>query len=167
MSYEYISFQTMVGNLFLVAEKNTVRRLFFCKKQMFDWVGREQMSENPNHPILSLGKKQLEEYMDGKRREFQLPFTINEGTSFQGTVWRSLMNIPYGETVSYQQIAQSIGNEKAVRAVGQANRKNPLPIIIPCHRVIGKDGSLTGYAGNRLEIKKRLLLLEKRVVKNN
>jgi len=102
---------------------------------------------------------QLEEYFAGKRREFDVPLDP-QGTQFQRIVWNALLKIPYGETRSYKQIAQMVGNPKACRAVGMANNKNPIWIVIPCHRVIGADGSLTGYGGG-LEMKQRLLELEK------
>ena len=101
---------------------------------------------------------QLRQYFAGKRREFDLPIAP-QGTPFQERVWQELLKIPYGETASYGSIAQRIGNPKACRAVGMANRKNPIPIIIPCHRIIGKDGSLTGFGGG-LSVKKHLLDLE-------
>ncbi|WAA11133.1 methylated-DNA--[protein]-cysteine S-methyltransferase [Fervidibacillus albus] len=161
MSYSYLSISTIIGPLSLVADQQTVRRLFFSEKKMFEWAKGTSMINNPNHPILRLGKEQIEEYFSGRRKQFQIPYTIEEGTDFQRSVWHALSTIPYGETVSYGQIAKLIGNEKAVRAVGQANRKNPLPILIPCHRVIGKNGGLVGYDGNRINIKEQLLSLEK------
>ena len=103
--------------------------------------------------------KQLEEYFSGKRREFTVPL-CPPGTTFQRSVWEALKDIPYGETRSYKQVAQMIGNPKASRAVGLANSKNPIWILIPCHRVVGADGTLTGYAGG-LDMKKRLLEIEK------
>jgi methylated-DNA-[protein]-cysteine S-methyltransferase len=105
---------------------------------------------------------QLQAYFTGMRTSFDLPLSLS-GTAFQTAVWRALLTIPYGETRSYQEIAEQIGNPRAVRAVGQANRLNPLAVIIPCHRVIGKDGALTGYMGAAsfgLNIKQRLLALE-------
>lgn len=102
--------------------------------------------------------KQLKEYFDGERYEFDLPLAP-EGTSFQLEVWRALEKIPYGETVSYLDIAKRIGKPAAVRAVGAANGANPLPIVIPCHRVIGHNGKLTGYGGG-LEKKQYLLSME-------
>ena len=102
---------------------------------------------------------QLSEYLKGKRKTFDLPFKMR-GTQFQLQVWNALLDIPYGETRSYKQIAEAIGNPKAVRAVGMANNRNPLLIIVPCHRVIGKNGSLVGY-GEGLEMKEFLLRLEK------
>jgi methylated-DNA-[protein]-cysteine S-methyltransferase len=90
--------------------------------------------------------EQLDEYFEGKRKEFNVKLMV-EGTEFQKSVWNKLRNIPYGKTASYKDIAQEIGNEKAVRAVGSTNGKNPISIIVPCHRVIGANGKLTGYAG--------------------
>ena len=101
---------------------------------------------------------QIQEYFAGKRREFDLPLDP-KGTDFQLTVWKALQTVPYGETRTYAQIAEAIGKPHAYRAVGMANNKNPIPILIPCHRVIGANGTLTGYAGG-LEIKRKLLALE-------
>lgn len=112
-----------------------------------------------NNAVLLEAAKQLDEYFNRRRREFLLP-VFYEGTAFQKNVWAALRQIPYGKTCSYQDIARAVGNEKATRAVGMANNKNPLPILIPCHRVIGKNGRLVGYGGG-LPIKEHLLELEK------
>lgn len=109
--------------------------------------------------LLSMATIQLDEYFQGKRTTFSLPFKLT-GTPFQLAVWKELQNIPYGQTTSYKEIAQKINKPKACRAVGMANNKNPLPIIIPCHRVIGSNGKLIGYAGG-LNLKNYLLELEK------
>ena len=109
--------------------------------------------------LLSMATIQLDEYFQGKRTTFSLPFKLT-GTLFQLAVWKELQNIPYGQTTSYKEIAQKINKPKAYRAVGMANNKNPLPIIIPCHRVIGSNGKLIGYAGG-LKLKNYLLELEK------
>lgn len=109
--------------------------------------------------LLSMATIQLDEYFQGKRTVFSLPFKLT-GTPFQLAVWKELQNIPYGKTTSYKEIAQKINKPKACRAVGMANNKNPLPIIIPCHRVIGSNGKLIGYAGG-LNLKNYLLELEK------
>lgn len=109
--------------------------------------------------LLSMATIQLDEYFQGKRTTFSLPFKLT-GTPFQLAVWKELQNIPYGKTTSYKEIAQKINKPKACRAVGMANNKNPLPIIIPCHRVIGSNGKLIGYAGG-LNLKNYLLELEK------
>ena len=109
-------------------------------------------------PLLEEGRRQLLEYLAGERQTFDLPLAP-AGTPFQRAVWQALQTIPYGQTRSYGDIARQIGRPKAFRAVGMANHENPIPIFIPCHRVVGSDGSLTGYAGG-LELKKALLGLE-------
>ncbi len=103
--------------------------------------------------------RQIEEYLDGQRTEFRLPLNP-KGTAYQKSVWNALLNVNYGETRTYKQIAEAIGNPKSCRAVGMANNKNPIAIIIPCHRIIGSNGELTGYAGG-LDIKEKLLTLER------
>lgn len=117
----------------------------------------KEMPININ-PILDEGKKQLEEYFHGQRREFSLPLHL-EGTTFQKKVWKALQEIPYGTTKSYQEVALNVGNINSVRAVGGANHHNPISIIVPCHRVIGKNGTLVGYGGG-LDVKAFLLGLE-------
>ena len=109
-------------------------------------------------PLMLEAEKQLQEFYEGKRDQFTLPLHP-EGTAFQKRVWEALLTIPKGETRSYQEIAKLCGNEKASRAVGMANNRNPIPIFIPCHRVIGKNGALVGYGGG-LPIKEALLRLE-------
>lgn len=104
--------------------------------------------------------RQIDEYLKGIRKSFDFPYELR-GTEFQKKVWRSLCRIPYGETRTYKQIAEAVGNPKASRAVGMANHKNPIAIAVPCHRVIGTDGTLVGYAGG-LDMKKALLDLERR-----
>lgn len=106
--------------------------------------------------------EQLREYFSGQRKQFELPYELR-GTEFQKKVWAALEAIPYGQTRSYREIAQAVGNPKAVRAVGAANGKNPMWVVVPCHRVIGADGGLTGYAGG-VELKRALLELEQRTV---
>jgi methylated-DNA-[protein]-cysteine S-methyltransferase len=107
---------------------------------MNDWL------EDPTAGPLPEAVRQLEEYFAGKRRDFDLPLNL-DGTEFQQRVWRALTEIPYGETRSYGELAKRIGNPNASRAVGLANGRNPVSIVVPCHRVIGADGSLTGYGG--------------------
>ena len=110
-------------------------------------------------PLIKDAFRQLSEYLIGERKEFDIPLRM-KGTEFQKRVWTALLEIPYGETRSYKQIAEAIGNPKGVRAVGMANNRNQLLIVIPCHRVIGASGSLVGY-GEGLEMKEFLLRLEK------
>jgi len=113
-------------------------------------------------PLIQKAAAQIKEYFEGKRTQFKLPLVMH-GTEFQMAVWQALQKIPYGETRSYKEIAASIGRPKAVRAVGMANNRNPISIIVPCHRVIGHDGKLVGYGGG-LPLKQHLLELERLVV---
>jgi methylated-DNA-[protein]-cysteine S-methyltransferase len=110
-------------------------------------------------PLLERGREQLLDYLAGLRRDFDLPLAP-EGTPFQQQVWAQLRRIPWGETRSYAQLARAVDCPKGFRAVGMANSRNPIPILIPCHRVIGADGKLTGYAGG-VELKRKLLEHEK------
>ncbi|WMT90939.1 methylated-DNA--[protein]-cysteine S-methyltransferase [Pelagibacterium sp. H642] len=112
-----------------------------------------------DHPILNLARQQLDQYFTGQRTRFELPLA-SSGTRFQQAVWRALLDIPYGKTQSYSELAAALGKPFAARAVGAANGRNPLSIIVPCHRLVGADGSLTGFAGG-LEAKRYLLDLEK------
>ncbi|WP_373944125.1 methylated-DNA--[protein]-cysteine S-methyltransferase [Vibrio chagasii] len=115
-------------------------------------------TQEDSFPIFQSVKEQLERYFAGEDVQFDVPIAA-KGTPFQQSVWHALTTIPYGETWSYAQLADAIGNPKAVRAVGLANGKNPVSVIVPCHRVIGKNGKLTGYAGG-IERKQRLLAIE-------
>jgi methylated-DNA-[protein]-cysteine S-methyltransferase len=117
-------------------------------------------TRNDGNPILAAAAAQLREYFDGQRQHFDLPLEPR-GTEFQRKVWQALERIPYGQTRNYREIAEAVGTPRAVRAVGSANGRNPLPIVVPCHRVIGADGRLVGYAGG-LEVKRILLELENR-----
>lgn len=121
-------------------------------------VRQAELVEQLDHPILLDAQQQLNEYFQGQRQTFELPLDF-EGTEFQKKVWQALLNIPFGETRSYRQIAEQVGSPKAVRAVGAANGQNPISIIAPCHRVIGSGGKLVGFAGG-LDNKEILLKLE-------
>jgi methylated-DNA-[protein]-cysteine S-methyltransferase len=110
------------------------------------WFVDDSKGESNTSPILDAAAVQLQEYFAGERKTFDLPLAP-EGTQFQKQVWNALLTIPYGKTVSYLDVSRMIGNKKAIRAVGLANGKNPISIVVPCHRVIGSDGSLTGYGG--------------------
>ena len=118
-----------------------------------------ELLEEAQHPVLLETARQLNEYFAGQRRQFDLPLDF-EGTAFQQKVWQALLSIPFGETRSYKQIAEQIGHAKAMRAVGAANGKNPISIIAPCHRVVGANGKLVGFAGG-LENKSILLEIER------
>ena len=142
--------ETKIGFLKIVADKDHLREVNF-----FDHQDSDPLPNDLTH----LTREQLTEYFKGSRKHFQLPL-MPEGTAFQKRVWDKLLEIPYGKSASYLEIARRLGDEKTIRAAASANGKNPLAIIIPCHRVIGADGSLTGYAGG-LHRKKWLLRHEK------
>ncbi len=156
---EYV-FKTMkspVGQLKLVASGSGLAAVLW-EHDNPRRVRLNIVQENKKHPVLLKTERQLQEYFSGKRNSFSLPLDF-AGTPFQKKVWQALLTIPYGETRSYCDIARQIGNQKAVRAVGAANGKNPISIIAPCHRVIGANGTLTGFAGG-LKTKATLLKLE-------
>ena len=146
-----ITYNSSIGTFYIGEENSSLVFISLHKPNI-------PMSFNPT-PCLDNAVSQLNEYFNSKRTVFDLPFNL-KGTKFQIKVWQALLAIPYAQTVSYQDIAIKIGNPKAVRAVGAANAKNPLAIVIPCHRVIGKNGKLTGYNGG-LSVKEFLLNLER------
>lgn len=114
------------------------------------------------HPVVDEVEKQLEHYFNHEIEKFNIPIKFNRGTPFEQEVWNALLSIPYGQTRTYQEIANQIGRPKAVRAVGQACKKNPIGIVVPCHRVIGKDGSMRGYSGpEHVDLKQKLIDHEK------
>lgn len=154
----YCSYTLPIGDVTLVCEKGDIIELCFGRNAPTKMIEAGMMEDNL--PILEKAYKQLKEYFVGERKEFDLPLDP-VGTEFQMKVWEALQTIPYGETRSYKEIAMQIGNENASRAVGMANNRNPLPIFIPCHRVVGADGGIVGYAGGT-EVKVALLELEKR-----
>ncbi|NLC28367.1 MAG: methylated-DNA--[protein]-cysteine S-methyltransferase [Campylobacteraceae bacterium] len=137
--------QSPIGPLTIISENDDIVTLEFSHTEAKDY-----------HPVLLKCQEELKEYFDGKRSSFSLPLAP-KGTLFQTNVWKALQEIPYGECVSYKEIASRVGNSKAMRAVGGANNKNPIPILIPCHRVIGANGRLVGYGGG---IDKKIFLLE-------
>jgi methylated-DNA-[protein]-cysteine S-methyltransferase len=161
MIHLYTFLHSPIDQVFITTNGTYITGVFIGDEDFQEWKEKEKKDfvRNDDHPLLMEACLQLQEYFQKKRTSFQLPLFYS-GTKFQQSVWNELLKIPYGETRSYQFIAKKIGNKKAVRAVGQANRANHIPIIIPCHRVIGKNGKLTGYAGSRTEIKDYLLKLE-------
>ena len=144
-------FNSKIGNIVIVEKNQSIIELKVIKEKNIDIIESDT-------PLLKKAAEQINEYFSGKRETFDLPLNP-EGTEFMKKVWKQLLNIPYGETKTYKQIATEIGNEKAARAVGMANNKNPIPIIIPCHRVIGSNKKLVGYALG-LDVKEKLLKLE-------
>ncbi|HEV7606896.1 MAG TPA: methylated-DNA--[protein]-cysteine S-methyltransferase [Steroidobacteraceae bacterium] len=150
-------FDSPVGRLSLVATDRALVALVWRRSEQ-SRVPFDQAIENADHPVLRETVRQLQEYFSGQRRTFELELEFR-GTDFQRRVWSALRTIPYGETRTYRQIAEQIGNPTAVRAVGAANGRNPISIIAPCHRVIGMNGDLTGFGGG-LDAKAKLLSLE-------
>ena len=148
MIFQY-SYETKLGSVTFVEEDGAL--LAITTHRSFDGIIEETN-------LIKEAYRQFSEYLEGKRKVIDLPYKIH-GTEFQKRVWKALCDIPYGETRSYKQIAQAIGNPKAVRAVGMANNKNALLVLVPCHRVIGANGQLVGYASG-LEKKRFLLQLE-------
>jgi len=146
-----------VGRLTLVARGQRLAAILWQNDRP-NRVRLGSMTPADNDPVLIKVQSQLEEYFAGQRRHFDIELDF-QGTGFQQQVWAALLTIPYGETRTYSQIARQVGNEKAVRAVGAANGRNPISIIAPCHRVIGASGELTGFAGG-LDAKQILLGLE-------
>lgn len=144
----FICFKSKIGNIFIAEENKKITNISFSK---ISGICNETK-------LLKLAKTQITEYLNGIRKTFDLPIKFN-GTKFQTKVWNELLKIPYGKTASYKEIATKIGNKNSFRAVGNANNKNKLLILIPCHRIIKTDGTLGGYAGT-IEIKKKLLDLE-------
>ena len=149
-----ISFNSKIGIITIDADETGIKALSLPDKPK-----QPDISKASALPLLNEAKKQVLEYLEGSRKEFDL-LLAPEGSVFQQKVWKALTLMPYGETRSYGEIAKLIGNPKACRAVGMANNKNPISLIIPCHRVIGSNGSLVGY-GWGLELKAELLKLEK------
>lgn len=157
MTLDYTEMESPVGRLRLVASgKALIAILWDCERP--NRVRLDTLKLNPSQPILLDAERQLSEYFAGKRTRFELPLEPH-GSEFQKKVWQALMHIPVGETRSYLDLARSMGSPKACRAVGAANGKNPLSIVVPCHRVVGADGTLTGFAGG-LKAKATLLALE-------
>jgi len=153
----YTMMKSPIGPLMLAGDERGLRLVYFIagrrpKSPQRDWTE----DKTPFKEVV----RQLEAYFDGKLKDFDLPLIL-DGTTFQLLVWNNLRKIPYGETISYGQLAKRIGSPDAARAVGLANGSNPIPIIIPCHRVIGSNGDLTGFGGG-LPVKKKLLALESR-----
>ena len=157
----YHDFQTPIGTMRIVGDDTQI-----------DQVNLPKEASNPPDPVwrrcydslpapIRLAKQQLQEYFAGARSTFDVPLALNPGTPFRRRVWRELQRIPYGETISYGELARRIGQPTASRAVGGANHHNPIAIIVPCHRVIGTDGTLVGYGGG-LPTKERLLAHEQR-----
>ncbi len=164
--YTYYSFwRSPIGEMLLMSDGTALTGAYFENQKHYpmpaaSWIRNDDLN------IFESTKRQLIEYFDGERTEFDLEYKFQKGTEFQREVWTQLSKIPFGETLSYVDIANRIGRPKAVRAVGQANGRNPISIMVPCHRVIGMNGSLTGYGGG-LPRKEFLLKHETDLAKTN
>lgn len=148
-----VFYDTKIGRIGIGEDDGSITHVYFSEDEV------PSTYEEVETEIIIEAIKQLRMYLDGELKEFSLPLNPS-GTDFMKSVWKSLCEIPYGRTKSYKEIASDVGNSKACRAVGMANNKNPIPIFIPCHRVIGSNGKLVGYRGG-LEVKKILLQIEK------
>lgn len=157
MTHVFKTVPSPVGTLTLVANDKGLVAVLWPRDDP-KRVRLPVLTRSETHPVLRKAEKELAEYFAGRRKRFTVALDF-AGTAFQKRVWQALLEIPFGETRSYGEIAHRLGKPKAVRAVGAANGRNPISIIAPCHRVIGADGALTGYAGG-LKAKERLLALE-------
>jgi len=163
--FGWATIRSRIGTIRVAATQRGVCKIALGKETAQDfnhWLERH-IGQAPRKPdrsgIVVLALDQIAEYLDGRRREFDLPLDVR-GTDFQRRVWAAVAAIPYGETRAYAEIARAMGRPAAARAVGAANGANPLPLVVPCHRVIGSDGSLAGYGGG-LDVKRKLLEMEK------
>jgi methylated-DNA-[protein]-cysteine S-methyltransferase len=160
----YCILKQPLGDLLLVAEETKLIGLYFDGRPHVP-AARSAWTFDPQHPVLCQAQKQLDEFFAGKRTSFALPLKF-QGTGFQERVWHEIARIPYAQTISYGELARRAGNPRAIRAAGMNTGLNPLGIVIPCHRVIGKNGSITGYAGG-LDWKRHLLNLEKQCLRGD
>ncbi len=160
----YQTHASPLGLLHIIVDDAALQAVLFDREHAETRTRYGELLEQP-HPLIERTARQLDEYFAGERRSFDLPLHL-AGTPFQEETWRALLTIPYGETRSYSQQAQVVGKPNAVRAIGRTNGLNPLSIIVPCHRVVGKSGHLTGYAGG-LDKKQYLLALESKVSVND
>ena len=147
--------QTVIGPLTVIESDNCITHIHFGEVNVMGIETRKT-------ELIEETEKQINAFYSGERDSFDLPLTLN-GTEFQNKVWKALLDIPKGETRSYKDIAEAVGSPNASRAVGMANNRNPIPVIIPCHRVIGKNGKLVGFAGG-LDLKEKMLMIERKSI---
>lgn len=163
----HTTLDTTLGDLLIASSERGLVRIIFPSEgeqdsfsTLLDEFADSDLHESREHNESAC--RQLTEYFEETRTAFDLPLDLR-GTDFQKAVWEAVSRVPYGQTRTYGQIAEDIGNPGSIRAVGAANGANPIPIVVPCHRIIGADGSLTGYGGG-IEIKRKLLVLEKNLL---
>jgi len=154
----YLETENRFGRVLLTASDQGLAGCYFIGQKYMPDIA-PQWQPAPQHAILQQAARQLNAYAGGNLQRFDLPFAFAEGTEFQQRVWRAIAAIPFGETITYAELARRVGSPNAVRAAGAATGRNPISVIVPCHRVLGSNGSLTGYAGG-LDRKKALLTLE-------
>ena len=154
----YATIKSPVGELMLVADDTALTGVYFAGRDHVPAAGKG-WTRDAQHPVLRETAQQLQEYLSGKRTNFQIPLRL-AGTEFQEKIWQQIARIPYGETISYAELAKRAGAPQAIRAAGTTTGRNPVSIIVPCHRVVGKNGGLGGFGGG-LERKRFLLALEK------
>ncbi|MCI6737641.1 MAG: methylated-DNA--[protein]-cysteine S-methyltransferase [Intestinibacter sp.] len=157
-------YDTKIGRLGIREDGESITHIYFREPNVEVEIEQNRLLLEESD-LIKMAYIQLSEYIEGQRKQFDLPLDP-KGTEFQRKVWKELTKIPYGETRSYKEVAIAIGNEKASRAIGMANNKNPIPIVIPCHRVVGSNKKLVGYAGG-LDLKEKLLNLEGILVDKN
>ena len=157
-------YDTKIGRLGIREDGESITYIYFREPNVEVEIEQNRLLLEESD-LIKMAYIQLSEYIEGQRKQFDLPLDP-KGTEFQRKVWKELTKIPYGETRSYKEVAIAIGNEKASRAIGMANNKNPIPIVIPCHRVVGSNKKLVGYAGG-LDLKEKLLNLEGILVDKN
>ena len=155
------TYKTLIGNIVITEENEKIIGIEFEESSL----KIEEEIQIKQTALIKRTYQQIKEYLEGNRKQFDIPINL-KGTTFRLKVWNALLTIPYGETKSYQEIAKQVKSPKACRAVGMANHNNPISIIVPCHRVIGKSGKLVGYGGG-LEIKEKLLEIEKKYSTNS
>jgi methylated-DNA-[protein]-cysteine S-methyltransferase len=154
--YSSLTFSSPLGDITLIATDTHLVRILWTWEKIPEIYGNLRGS----NPLLEKAKREFKEYFSWKRKMFNIPLLFESGTELEQKTWNNLMKIPYGNTISYGELAEMNGRPRAYRAAGTANGKNPLPIIVPCHRVIASDGSIWGYSG-WLDVKRYLLELEK------
>ena len=159
-----LTMQSPIGELLLVADESAFTGVYYAGRKHIPAIHKNWKTDWKN-PILKEAVAQLKDYFAGKRDEFDLPLRMT-GTGFQEKVWKEIARIPFGETLTYSELARRVGSPTAIRAAGASTGRNPMSIIVPCHRVVGKNGSLTGFAGG-LERKRHLLKLENALPPNH
>ena len=150
-------YNSPMGTMLIVAADEGLRGLYFIDQKYYREV-EDSWVRGPKHPVVRQTAREMEEYFAGKRKEFDVPLAA-EGTPFQASVWKAISSVKYGASITYTELARRAGHPDAVRAAGTATGRNPITIIVPCHRILGSDGTLTGYAGG-LDRKRGLLELE-------